>query len=103
MARCAAAIMRAVIYRDAQMNPYSTAPSAQTRTDWHVIRSLMPYLLEFKGRVVAVIVLLVLAKLANVAVPLVLKDIVDAMGKPQAMLAIPVFLIVAYGLLRLFS
>jgi ATP-binding cassette subfamily B protein len=85
------------------MNPYSTASSAQTRTDWHVIRSLLPYLLEFKGRVTAVILLLVLAKLANVVVPLALKEIVDAMGKPQAMLAIPVLLIVGYGLLRLFS
>jgi ATP-binding cassette subfamily B protein len=74
-----------------------------TRTDWHVIRSLLPYLLEFKVRVAAVIVLLVLAKLANVVVPLVLKEIVDAMGKPQAMLVIPVFLIAGYGLLRLFS
>ncbi len=85
------------------MNPYSTATSAQTRTDWRVIRSLLPYLLEFKGRVAAVILLLVLAKLANVVVPLALKEIVDEMGKPQAMLAIPVLLIVGYGLLRLFS
>ncbi|MBU1426580.1 MAG: ABC transporter ATP-binding protein/permease [Gammaproteobacteria bacterium] len=84
-------------------NHYSHTPSAPTRTDWRVIRSLTPYLLEFKVRVVAVIVLLVLAKLTNVAVPLVLKEIVDAMGKPQAMLTIPVFLIVGYGLLRLFS
>jgi ATP-binding cassette subfamily B protein len=52
---------------------------------------------------IAVIVLLVLAKLTNVAVPLVFKSIVDAMGKPQAMLTIPVFLVVGYGLLRLFS
>lgn len=85
------------------MRHYSSTPSAQTRTDWRVIRSLLPYLLEFKVRLVAVIVLLVLAKLTNVAVPLVLKAIVDAMGKPQAMLAIPVFLVVGYGLLRLFS
>jgi ATP-binding cassette subfamily B protein len=91
------------LFRNAVMNPHSTAPSAQTRTDWRVIRSLLPYLLEFKGRVAAVILLLVLAKLANVVVPLALKEIVDAMGKPQAMLAIPVLLIVGYGLLRLFS
>ena len=64
---------------------------------------MLPYLMEFKVRVAAVIVLLVLAKLTNVAVPLVLKSIVDAMGKPKAMLAIPVFLVVGYGLLRLFS
>ncbi len=47
--------------------------------------------------------LLVLAKLANVAVPLLLKEIVDAMGKPKAMLVVPVALVVGYGLLRLFS
>ena len=81
----------------------SSSTSAVTRSDWRVIHSLLPYLLEFKGRVAAVIVLLVLAKVANVLVPLVLKEIVDAMGKPQAMLTIPVFLIVGYGLLRLFS
>jgi ATP-binding cassette subfamily B protein len=50
-----------------------------------------------------VIILLVASKLANVVVPLALKEIVDAMSKPQAMLAIPVFLIAGYGLLRLFS
>ncbi len=81
----------------------SPSPSLATRTDWRVIKSLTPYLLEFKGRVAAVVVLLVLAKLTNVAVPLVLKEIVDAMSKPQAMLVIPVFLIAGYGLLRLFS
>ncbi len=85
------------------MNPYSSAPPAKTRTDWSVIRGLLPDLLEFKGRVIAVIVLLVLAKLANVAVPLALKEIVDAMGKPKEMLVVPVFMVIAYGLLRLFS
>ncbi len=84
-------------------NSSSSSPNAATRTDWRVIRSLVPYLLEFKGRLVAVIVLLVLAKLANVVVPLALKEIVDEMGKPHAMLTIPVFLIIGYGLLRLFS
>ncbi len=92
-----------VIQRNAPMKHYSSASSSPTRTDWRVIRSLLPYLLEFKVRLVAVIVLLVLAKLANVAVPLVLKSIVDAMGKPHAMLVVPVFLVVGYGLLRLFS
>jgi len=84
------------------MKSYSTHMSSG-RADWRVIRSLTPYLMEFKGRLVAVVLLLILAKLTNVAVPLVLKEIVDAMGKPQAMLAIPVFLVVGYGLLRLFS
>ncbi len=73
------------------------------RGDWNTIRTLLPYLLEFKGRVVLALTLLVLAKVANVAVPLVLKEIIDAMGKPKAMLLVPVFLVVGYGLLRLFS
>ena len=43
------------------------------RGDWNTIRTLLPYLLEFKGRAT-----LALAKLANVAVPLVLKEIAEA-------------------------
>jgi ABC-type transport system involved in Fe-S cluster assembly fused permease/ATPase subunit len=74
-----------------------------TRTDWTVIKSLLPYLLEFKWRVAFVVVLLVASKLANVVVPLALKEIVDEMSKPQAMLAVPVMLIMGYGLLRLMS
>ncbi len=86
------------------MRSHSSHISAtSTRTDWKVIRSLLPYLLEFKWRVTFVIILLVASKLANVVVPLALKEIVDAMSKPQAMLAIPLFLIAGYGLLRLFS
>ncbi len=76
---------------------------ASERADWGTMRTLLPYLLEFKGRVALAVVLLVLAKLANVAVPLALKEIVDAMNHPQAVLAVPVALVVGYGLLRLFS
>jgi ATP-binding cassette, subfamily B, heavy metal transporter len=76
---------------------------ASERADWDVVRTLLPYLLEFKGRVALAMVLLVLAKLANVSVPLALKEIVDNMGHPQAELAVPVALVVGYGLLRLFS
>ena len=85
------------------MHPPSASPESTPRGDWSTIRTLLPYLLEFKGRVVLALTLLVLAKLANVAVPLVLKEIVDAMNKPKAMLLVPVFLVVGYGLLRLFS
>ncbi|MBU1447615.1 MAG: ABC transporter ATP-binding protein/permease [Gammaproteobacteria bacterium] len=82
---------------------HSSPSGMPTRTDWTVIRSLVPYLLEFKWRVGFVILLLVASKLANVVVPLALKEIVDEMGKPQAMLAVPVMLIMGYGLLRLLS
>jgi ATP-binding cassette subfamily B protein len=67
------------------------------------ITTLLPYLWEFKTRVILALSLLVLAKLANVAVPLVLKDIVDALDQPRAMLALPAFLLIGYGVLRLCS
>jgi ATP-binding cassette subfamily B protein len=83
-------------------SPLQSSPDAR-RTDWQAIRSLLPYLWEFKWRVVIALSLLVLAKLANVSVPLVLKDIIDAMDASHQALAVPVALIVAYGVLRLFS
>ena len=84
-------------------SPAAATPAAATRSDWHAIALLIPYLLEFKGRVILAMSLLVLAKLANVTVPLALKQIIDALDKSQAVLLLPVFLIVGYGLLRLFS
>lgn len=73
------------------------------RGDWHTIRSLLPYLWEFKVRVVVAMTLLVMAKLANVTVPLVLKQIIDALDKSHAVLVVPVMLVVGYGVLRLLS
>jgi len=85
------------------MRPRPTSSNPTPRGDWNVIRILLPYLMEFKGRVVLALLLLVLAKLTNVAVPLLLKEIVDALDKQHAILLIPVSLVVGYGLLRLFS
>ncbi|MCR4304040.1 MAG: ABC transporter ATP-binding protein/permease [Gallionella sp.] len=87
------------------MRPDQIPPSAATgtRSDWRTLAQLLPYLLEFKGRVILALGLLMLAKFANVAVPLVLKQIIDALDKSHAVLVLPVFLIVGYGLLRLFS
>jgi ATP-binding cassette subfamily B protein len=56
--------------------------------------------MEYKGRVALAIVFLVAGKLANVAVPLVLKDIVDSLSGERAALAVPVALLAAYGVLR---
>lgn len=73
------------------------------RHNLKAIITLLPYLWEFKGRVILALSLLVLAKLANVSVPLVLKEIVDTLNQPKAMLVLPVFLLIGYGLLRLGS
>ena len=74
-----------------------------SRNDWRTIRSLLPYLWEFKGRVSLALLLLVMAKLASVAVPLVLKEVIDVLDQPQDMLVLPVLLVTGYGVLRLCS
>jgi ABC-type transport system involved in Fe-S cluster assembly fused permease/ATPase subunit len=73
------------------------------RGDFSVIRRLAPYLREFRGRVLLALAFLVAAKLANITVPLVMKSIVDGLSGPAAIVAVPVTLLFAYGLLRLSS
>ena len=74
---------------------------ARTRGgDWATIRELLPYLWQYKGRVLAALVCLVAAKVANVGVPLVMKEVVDNLDRDTALLSVPLMLLVAYGLLR---
>ncbi|WP_353193263.1 ABC transporter ATP-binding protein/permease [Pandoraea pnomenusa] len=92
----------------------SSAPRAP-RGDWQVIKSLFPYLLEFRGRVTLALSCLILAKVANLGVPIIMKHIVDALG-PVATLSATArasndpslivvgglgMLVVAYGIVRL--
>jgi len=70
------------------------------RNDWQTLRTLLPYLMEFKGRVALALAFLVTAKLANVGVPLVMKQIVDALSVKQAVLVLPLTLLLMYGVLR---
>ncbi|HEY5861886.1 MAG TPA: ABC transporter ATP-binding protein/permease [Casimicrobiaceae bacterium] len=70
------------------------------RGDWRTLGTLLPYLWEYKGRVIAALVCLVAAKVANVGVPLLMKQIVDSLDARTAALVVPLILLVAYGLLR---
>ena len=78
----------------------STDPSPHSRSTWKTIHTLLPYLWEFKGRVLLALCFLVCAKLANVGVPLVMKRIVDALDSKQAILLLPLALLIMYGALR---
>ena len=84
--------------------PTSTVTLAQD-TDWHTLKRLFPYLWEYKWRVMAALTFMVGAKVANVGVPLLLKELIDNMTPQptvaQAVLVVPIALLVAYGLLRL--
>ncbi|HQT34242.1 MAG: ABCB family ABC transporter ATP-binding protein/permease [Thiobacillus sp.] len=67
------------------------------------IGRLFPYLWEFRGRVLLALALLIGAKLASVAVPLVLKEIIDALDKPRPEVVLPLAFILGYGILRFAS
>ena len=73
--------------------------------DWHTLQRLLPYLWEYKWRVGLALAFMVGAKLANVGVPMLLKELVDAMslkpGDARALLVVPVALLLTYGGLRL--
>ncbi len=72
--------------------------------DWQTVRKLLPYLWEWRWRIALALSFLVAAKLANVGVPLVLKQLIDALDVDDAArvaLVVPVSLLLAYGLLRL--
>ena len=78
------------------------------RRDWHNLKGMLPFLWEFRGRALFALSCLVLSKVANVGVPLVLKEIVEyferARDEPLLMATVlPVSLLFAYGLLKLGS
>ena len=70
------------------------------KTNWLALKSLAPYLWDFKYRVVVALALLSLAKVANVTVPLVLKDVVDSLAPKDQLLVLPLALLLGYGALR---
>jgi ATP-binding cassette, subfamily B, heavy metal transporter len=83
--------------------PPALDPNAK-RNDWATIATLLPYLWVYKWRVLAALICLVGAKMANVGVPLVLKKLIDALTisptDPHALLVLPLGALVAYGALR---
>lgn len=86
--------------------PTSDAPANQgTRNDWGTLRTLLPYLWAYKWRMSLALLFLVSAKMANVGVPLILKKLIDSLTvtatHPQALVVLPLALLVAYGALRL--
>lgn len=89
--------------------PPEPGETPRRRSDWHVIKTLFPFLwpgpgvqdsLEIKVRVVSALTFIVLAKIATVIAPLYLQKAVDALA-PQTdssvALAVPLALIIAYG------
>ena len=91
-------------YATASLPVPATATAALPHAGLSTMRKLLPYIWQWRWRVAVALACLVAAKLANIGVPLVLKQLVDALdlkpGDPRAMLAVPVALLLAYGALR---
>src|SRR5438046_9582335 len=80
---------------------HSSAPIERLKgNEWRAVRTLLPYLLESRGRVAAALACLIAAKLANVAVPLIMKEVVDGLDPRTASVAVPVALLAIYVILR---
>jgi len=69
-------------------------------SEWRALASLLPYLREFPLRLALAVVCLVLAKLSGVALPLVLKELVDGLDARANLIVVPLALLAAYGALR---
>jgi ABC-type transport system involved in Fe-S cluster assembly fused permease/ATPase subunit len=85
--------------------PLPDGQAHHQRADSDTLKRLFPYLWQYKWRVFAALAFMVGAKLANVGVPLLLKELIDAMSfkpnDPAALIVVPVSLLVVYGVLRL--
>jgi len=80
--------------------PLKGTAGSKPRSEWRAVAMLLPYLWEFRVRVGLALAFLVSAKLANVGVPLILKEVVDSLDAQTAILALPLALLAAYGILR---
>lgn len=84
----------------------TSPPPSGPRNDLKTLRTLLPYLwpadsLDFRVRVVVALALLTTAKVANVVVPLIYKQAVDALSQDvSAVLVLPLGILLAYGLVR---
>jgi len=85
----------------------TAAPSAR-QSEWRTIGTLLPYLWptdrpDLRSRVLGALGLLIGAKLANVTVPFFFKAAVDALDRDAALLSVPIFAVLAYGLARIMA
>ncbi|MGI2174757.1 ABCB family ABC transporter ATP-binding protein/permease [Shewanella ulleungensis] len=84
------------------MRPSAYFEGPVGKLNWQVLRLLWPYLIEFKGRVLLAMLCLIIAKIASVSLPFILKDLVDTLDKSSSsqILAVPFGLVIAYGAIR---
>ena len=83
-------------------------PKGRLKDELQALKSLAPYLwprdaFELRARVVLAVAFLLAGKLVNIYVPLLYKHAVDALSPSNAVVTVPIALIVAYGAARVIS
>src|SRR5438067_6076531 len=83
-------------------------PQEKLAEGLRALKGLGPYLwprdsIELRVRVVLALALLIAGKLVNITVPLLYKQAIDALSGTAGAIAVPVGLILAYGLARVMS
>lgn len=82
---------------------FTEAPH-RNRSDIKNLRAVAPFLTDYIGRVIIALACLLIAKLANVGIPLALKEIIDALDvSKHDIIILPAALLIGYGALRLGS
>ncbi len=81
-------------------SPAADRPTTADSHLWPTLHKILPYLWQYKWRVFLALSCLFSAKLANVAVPLVFKEMIDRLSGTQQALALPALLLLLYGALR---
>ncbi len=74
--------------------------------DWSIVKQIWPHLMEYKQRVGLALLCLLAAKMASISMPFILKHVVDDLDTQQAdsslsLIAVPIGLLLAYGVIRL--
>ncbi|MEH6586398.1 MAG: ABC transporter ATP-binding protein/permease [Halioglobus sp.] len=85
------------------MRHFSNDSDPQAKTNWRLIKHLIPYLLESRYRVLLALACLLLAKGAIIFIPFLLKELVDSLEGIQAAQLAPSLLmglVLAYGAAR---
>src|SRR6195256_289102 len=70
------------------------------KSEWRNLGTLVPYLWEYKWRGLLALACLITGQVANVGVPLIMKEVVDGLDAQAAIVAVPVALLAIYGILR---
>lgn len=87
------------------INHKHTEVPHRSRTDIRNLKRMLPFIWDYKGRVLLALMFLIISKLAVVGMPLVLKEIVDLLDQSSAddRIVLPIVLLLSYGVLRLAS